>query len=301
MPEILSQIGEFGFIDRIKRQMRPLKKVIQGIGDDTAVLPYGPNTYLLFTTDMMAEGVHFTRKMSPQGIGHKALGCNISDIAAMGGVPRYALVSLGVPGHLPWSFVRDVYKGMDKLARAFQVGIVGGDTIRSSKILINVAMTGEARKTDIVYRKGARPGDRIFVTGPLGRSLQSGWHLKFLPRLKESRYLVTHFKPSAMIDISDGLAADLGHILQESRVGAVLWEECILKRKGTALNNALYDGEDFELLFTLSPARAKAMRQRRTAFHFYPIGEIVERRYGLKLQDKKGRYRKIRAKGYVHF
>ncbi len=297
MPKRLSQLGEFGLIDFLKKYKGSGAPVIKGIGDDTAVVPLDARRYLLLTTDMLLEGVHFERKTPPRLIGRKALACSISDIAAMGGVPRYALVSLGVPGNLSWTFVRDVYKGVDALAREFGVAIVGGDTIKSTKVVINIALTGEAGKDEVVYRSGARPGDRIFVTGPLGDSLASGRHLKFAPRVKEARYLVDHIKPTSMIDISDGLAADLGHILEESKVGAVLEEEKIPRLAGANLRQALYDGEDFELLFTV-PARKAALLKGKK---FYPIGEIVPRIKGLLLRDKTGKLTKIVQRGYTHF
>lgn len=292
----LSQLGEFGLIDLLKKYQGSGAAVIKGIGDDTAVVPLDKKRYLLLTTDMLMEGVHFKRSAPSAAIGHKALACSISDIAAMGGVPRYALVSLGVPGNLPWAFVRDLYKGMDALAREFGVAIVGGDTIKSKKIVINVVLTGEVNKMEVVYRKGARPGDVIFVTGPLGKSLSTGRHLKFTPQLKESQYLVRHAKPTAMIDISDGLAADLGHILEESKVGAVLEERRIPRRAGASLHQALYDGEDFELLFTVPPPKAAALKGR-----FYPIGEIVPQTQGLTLRDADGKRKKIAPRGYTHF
>lgn len=293
----LSQLGEFGLIDLLKKYKGSGASVVKGIGDDTAVVPLDAKRYLLLTTDMLMEGVHFERKAPPRSIGHKALACSMSDIAAMGGLPRYALVSLGVPGSLPWAFVRDLYKGMDTLARKFGVAIVGGDTIKSAKLVINVALTGEVNKTDVVYRSGARPDDLIFVTGPLGKSLSTGWHLKFTPRVKEARYLVDHIKPTSMIDISDGLAADLGHILEESKVGALLEEKRIPRRAGASLRQALYDGEDFELLFTVSRRKAALLRNNK----FYPIGEIVHRAKGLALRDKSGKLTKISKRGYTHF
>ena len=296
----LSQIGEFGLIDLLKEYRGSRAGVIKGIGDDTAVVPLDAKRYLLLTTDMLMEGVHFKRTAPARAIGRKALACSISDIAAMGGLPRYAVVSLGVPGNLPWAFVRDVYKGMDALARQFGVAIVGGDTIKSEKIVINVALTGEVSKKDVVYRRGAREGDQIFVTGPLGDSLASGRHLKFIPRLKEARYLIRRAKPTAMIDISDGLAADLGHILEESKVGAVLEENEIPRRAGAGLRQALYDGEDFELLFTV-PRRKAAFLGRQKQFRFYPIGEIVPRAKGLLLKNKTGALAKIEPRGYTHF
>ncbi len=271
--------------------------MVRGIGDDTAVVPLDAKRYLLLTTDMLMEGVHFKRNAPPRLIGHKALACSISDIAAMGGRPRYALVSLGVPGNLSWAFVRDLYKGMDALARESGIAVVGGDTIKSAKLVINVALAGEANKADVVYRSGARPGDLIFVTGPLGKSLSTGWHLKFVPRVKKSRYLVRRVKPTAMIDISDGLAADLGHILEESKVGAVLEEKRIPRRAGASVRQALYDGEDFELLFTVSRRKAALLKRNK----FYPIGEIVHRSKGLALRNKSGKLTKISKRGYTHF
>ncbi|MEK6538774.1 MAG: thiamine-phosphate kinase [Nitrospirota bacterium] len=298
MPVTISQIGEFGLINLLKKYKGSSKFcVVRGIGDDTAVVPLDAKRYLLLTTDMLMEGVHFTRRMPARAIGHKALACSISDIAAMGGNPRYALVSLGVPGNLSWAFVRDLYKGMDALARQFGVAIVGGDTIKSAKVVINIALTGEVGKDKVVYRSGARPGDLIFVTGPLGKSLSTGWHWKFIPRVKEARYLVRHARPTAMIDISDGLAADLGHILEESKVGAVLEETKIPRRAGANLRQALYDGEDFELLFTVSRRKAALLEKKK----FYPVGEIVHRAKGLALQDKNRKLTKIFPRGYTHF
>ena len=133
---------------------------------------------------MLIEGIHFNRQLPSRSIGRKAIGCSISDIAAMGGIPKYALVSLGVPSGLKLQFVRDVYKGMYQLAKTFSVDIIGGDTVKSNRITINVAMVGEAKKHDIVYRKGARIGDQIFVTGRLGKSLSSRYHVRFTPRIK---------------------------------------------------------------------------------------------------------------------
>jgi thiamine-monophosphate kinase len=189
---------------------------------------------------------------------------------------------------------------MDALARKFGIAIVGGDTIKSAKVVVNVALAGEARRADVVYRSGARVGDQIFVTGPLGNSLASGWHLKFIPRIKEAQYLARHVKPTSMIDISDGLAADLGHILEESKVGAVLEEERIPRRAGASLRQALDDGEDFELLFTVPVSKA-ALLFRQKRFRFYSIGEIVPQTQGLTLRDADGKSKKIAPCGYTHF
>ncbi len=300
MPETLSQIGEFGFIDLIRSQMKLSPLVIKGIGDDAALVQSPKGKMLVLTTDMLVEGVHFTKDMPPEGIGHKALGCNISDIAAMGGVPLYALVSLGISGKIPVSFIKKIYEGMEQLARRYGVSIVGGDTVKSDKMIINVALIGEVNPGQAVLRSGAKVGDWIFVTGPLGKSLSSQGHLKFIPRLKESQYLIKHFPPTAMIDVSDGLAADLGHILEESHVGAILDEAKIPRRFKASLRNVLYDGEDFELVFTLPPSRAERLLKASHPFKFYGIGEIVKGT-ALQLKNKKGQCRVLSKKGFVHF
>ncbi len=272
--------GEFGIIDLIKKYTPVSSKVIKGIGDDTAILPYKTGKYLLFTTDMLIEDVHFTKKTPAHAIGHKAVACSISDIAAMGGLPTYAVVSLGVPKDLKTTYIRQLYQGMQKIAKDFQVDIVGGDTVKSDNIVINVALIGEVAKKYLVFRNGARIGDKIFITGPLGKSFVSGYHLKFIPRVKEAQYLVKNFKPTSMMDISDGLASDLEHVLKASNVGAVIDKDKIPRRKKASLEEALCDGEDFELLFTLSSKESKRCR-------FYEIGEIIKGK-GSNLEGKKG-------------
>lgn len=289
----LSQLGEFGLIDILKKYTPLPKSVIKGIGDDAAVLPFSKNEYLLFTTDMLAEDTHFTRRMPPQSIGHKALACSISDIAAMGGKPTFAVVSIGIPGNLPLRFIESIYKGIQLLAKDFKVSIVGGDTIKTDKIVINIALLGLVEKKYLVTRDGARKNDWIFVTGPLGGSLKSGRHLTFIPRLAQARFLVEKFPPSAMMDISDGLAGDLNHMLRASRVGARLDHVSLPRHKGVSVSQALNDGEDFELVFTLSPRRSRLLMDWQTqekSFYFYPIGTITG--------DVK---EKIKSKSFSHF
>ena len=289
----VSQLGEFGLIDALKKYAPLSKTVIKGIGDDAAVLPYSKKEYLIFTTDMLCEDTHFTRRIPPGAIGHKALACSISDIAAMGGWPTFAVVSIGIPKNLSVRFIEDVYQGMQRTARDFNVSIVGGDTIKTDKMVINVALLGLVEKKYLTTRDGARAGDWIFVTGALGGSLKSGRHLNFSPRLAQARFLVEKFKPNAMIDISDGLGGDLNHILKASRVGARLDDASIPRHKGVSLSRALNDGEDFELLFTLSPVKARALmdwQAREKLFYFYPIGTITA--------DAK---EKINSKSFTHF
>ncbi|OGX07388.1 MAG: thiamine-phosphate kinase [Omnitrophica WOR_2 bacterium GWA2_47_8] len=296
----LSDIGEFGFIDLIKKGALKRPGVIKGIGDDTAVLSLNKDKFLLFTTDMLIEDVHFLASAKARDIGYKAMACNISDIAAMGGIPTYAVVSIGLPVHKPLSFALNIYKGINALCRKFNAAVVGGDTVKSDKVVVNIALLGEVRKKDLVLRNGARKGDQIFVTGPLGNSLKTGRHLSFIPRVKEAQYLVRNFNPTAMIDISDGLAADLGHILEQSKVGAILHEKKIPFAPGAALKNALYDGEDFELLFTLPILQAKMLLKQK-GLRFYHIGEITKEREIIRIHDKNNQLRTIQAIGYKHF
>ncbi len=289
----ITTLGEFNLIDRIKSICPISSRVIETIGDDTAVLSYTKDKYQLFTTDMMTENVHFTRRMSARLIGHKALACNISDIAAMGGIPTFAVVSLGVPKTLPIKWVDEMYQGIAALAKQFGVSIVGGDTIKSDKITINIALLGEVEKKYCVLRRGAKPGDAIFVTGLLGGSLKSGRHLDFIPKVEQARFLVKKFKPSAMMDISDGLAGDLNHILKASGVGAHLNDTDIPCHHGVSLKQALTDGEDYELLFTLSSTKAKALMNwqiKNKRWFYYYIGDIVA-----------NSRQTIQLKGFRHF
>lgn len=298
----LSDLGEFGLINKIKKQVGSSSSVICGIGDDAAVVPLSSEKYLLLTTDMLAEGIHFTKRIPATAIGHKAIAASISDIAAMGGIAKYAVVSLGVPASCSSEFVLALYRGLEKTAKKFHINVVGGDTVRCPKVIINVALTGEVKKNEIVYRNGARRGDQIFVTGPLGRSLASGWHFRFVPRVAEAKYLVEKYHPTSMIDLSDGLAADLGHILKESRAGAIIEEKLLVRRRGANLKDALYDGEDFELLFTLSAAHARKYRdQAKKKYQFTRIGEIVDHQKGFRIRTAKGVFKALTVKGYTHF
>ena len=297
-------MNEFGLIERLKVFQNLSSAVPVGIGDDAAVLRLDARRYQLLTTDMLVEDVHFTRDQLPRQVGYKAMACSISDIAAMGGLPQAAVISIGVPGHIRQNYILQIYKGLHACARAFGVSLVGGDTVRAQKFVINVALLGQVEKKYLVLRSGAKPGDSIFVTGPLGGSLRSGRHLRFIPRVKEARFLVTHFKPGAMMDISDGLAGDLGHILRASRVGACLQEQAVRCHPGVNIRQALTDGEDFELLFTLTPAQSArlAARARRAPLAgCHRIGSITADCGRLLLQGADGRCRKLAARGFVHF
>jgi thiamine-monophosphate kinase len=299
----LSHLGEFGLIETLKKFQNLLPRVVKGIGDDAAVLKVKGGRYMLFTTDMLVQDVHFSMRMSARAVGHKALACNLSDIAAMGGEPVFAVVSLGVPGNISARYVKDLYAGMWAVARAYGVSIVGGDTVRSEKVVVNVALLGEVEKRKLIRRQGARPGDWIFVSGRLGGSLKSGRHLRFTPRVKEARFLVEKFKPSAMMDLSDGLAGDLKHILKASCVGALIEEKLIPCHRGVSVDRAFTDGEDFELLFTIPSARARKLLEYEgpEKFQFCPIGVVRPRREGFCIVRAGGKLEAVEAKGYRHF
>jgi len=299
---ILKDSGEFNLIKRITRCIKLSRGVVKGIGDDAAILKYKKDRHLLFTSDMLVEGRHFRRKSGGYLVGKKSLSVNISDIAAMGGQPRFALVSLGVPGSLDLKYIDALYKGIRMVAKKFKIDLVGGDTVSSKKIIINIALIGEVEKKRVVLRSGAMEGDVIFVTGSIGGSLK-GRHLGFTPRLKEARFLTKNFKVHSMIDVSDGLIADLGHILESSRVGAVIYEKDIpVSKDAEGFTSAIKEGEDFELIFTMPMA---ASRMLLDAWPFRTrlsrIGEVCKGRSDLHIVTRSGKKKKITPVGYTHF
>ena len=298
---LLNKIGEFGLIDRFRKAVKLDSSVIKGTGDDCAVLKFNKDKYLLFTCDMLVEGVDFNALEKPYLIGRKSLAVSISDIAACAGIPHYCLVSLGLSRKTSVEFVDKLFNGMLALAKKYKINIVGGDISRAKQLVIDVSMLGSVEKKFLVLRNGAKIGDIIFVSGRLGGSIFAK-HLKFNPRLKEARFLVKNFKVNSMIDISDGLIQDLSHILRESKVGAIIYEDLIpVSKKARNLEDALYMGEDFELIFTMPHSQAKRLLQRERASIFKPIGEIVKGKMGLRLIDKQGREKIVKPKGFRHF
>lgn len=297
---LISKIGEFGLIDRVKKKIKTDPSVIAGSGDDCAVMKLDAKHYQLFTCDMIVEGADFTGKDSPYLIGRKAIAVSASDIAACAGIPRYCLVSLGAPRNTSIEFMDELTRGMLSVLNKYDINLIGGDVSCAKQLVIDVSMAGIVEKKNLVLRSGAQRGDFIFVSGELGGSI-SGKHLKFTPRLKEARYLVENFRVNSMIDISDGLAQDLGHILKQSSKGAIIYEDLIpLSRNSCGLRDALCGGEDFELLFTMPPFEAKKLfKKKGVSFKF--IGEVTDKKYGLRLLDKKGRERGIEPKGFNHF
>ena len=309
-------MNEFELIAQWTRSLPSNDLVIAGAGDDCAVLASGqPGRYLLLKTDAVVQGVHFSATTEPEQIGHKAMGRCLSDIAAMAGRPLAALVTMALPTQFDPAYMQRIYAGMNHLAKQHGVAIVGGETTSNpERLLISICLLGEVSADKCILRSGAKPGDAIFVTGELGGSL-AGRHLEFEPRLAEARWLADHFAVHAMIDISDGLAGDLRHILQQSKVGAEVLATAIpisraarLQAKAestgkTPLLAALTDGEDFELLFTVGSKQAvpllDAWRKEFPKVRLSCIGKITTGS-GLKLRDKTGLHT-IQAHGYIHF
>jgi thiamine-monophosphate kinase len=301
----IKDINEIKLIKRLSKSFRLDSSVIKGPGDDTAVIKWTKDKHLLFTCDMVIEGVHFTlKKATPFQIGWKALGRNISDIAAMGGVPKYAVVSLGINPKLDISVADGICKGLKTIADKFGVSIVGGDMARSKKIVMDVSLIGEVRKRSLALRSGAKKGDLILVTGSFGGSIK-GKHLSFTPRVKESQRITNNFKVNSMIDVSDSLALDLKRIIDASNVGASIYEESIpLSKDASTIESALYDGEDYELLFTMTPKAAQDLLKSnfsRAGTRISIIGEITDKKDGYKIIREGGREEKVKLGGYLHF
>ncbi len=296
----IRQIGEFGLIERIARRLEPGGDVVVGPGDDCAVVKFDSRHYQLLTCDMLVEGVDFTAGDDPRLIGRKAIAVSLSDIAACAGLPKQCLVSLGLPRNSPVAFIDKLTAGMLAVCRKYGVSLVGGDLSRSEKIVIDVSMTGLVGKKRLALRGGARAGDMLFVTGALGGS-RAGKQFNFTPRVREAQLLTRACAVHAMIDISDGLAQDLGHILAASSAGAVLYESLIpLSANARGVDSALYDGEDFELLFAVSRANARKLIKSYLKY-FKPVGEVTDKSRGLRLVDRKNKERPIPARGYRHF
>ncbi len=302
MPTVQT-IGEFGLIERVRKRLGRSGSVVAGIGDDAAVLRAPKRPWLLFASDMLVEGVHFTRRLvPPEWIGWKALACNVSDIAAMGGLPRWAVVSVGLPPTTPLRFVDRLYAGLDRCARRFGMAVVGGDTVRAPRVVVDVAILGEVGRESLVLRSGARVGDLLFVTGRLGGSYRSGRHARFLPRLHEAQVLARRARLHAMLDVSDGLASDLWQMSRASRVVLRVQARRVpVAREAGGLRHALMDGEDFELLFAVGARSAQDVPERIGACPVTRIGQAVARGVGVELEHPDGRVSPLVPRGFRHF
>ena len=253
-----TRAGEDAVLVRLKRLLRRTPPSVHaGIGDDCAAVRGGRGVLMLLKTDCVVEGRHFLPGDAAAAVGWKAACRAVSDIAACGGEPRFALVTCVVRSAQTKRWIDGLYRGIEKAARTYGFHVVGGELARTEgPAMISVALTGEVPTADFVGRAGGRAGDVLFVTGVLGRSVASGWHLRFLPRIEQARWLVRHFRPRAMMDLSDGLAADLPRLAAAGGTGFILDSALVPRRRGASLKQALGDGEDFELLFALDPRKA---------------------------------------------
>ncbi len=285
----IASLGEDAVVAALTRGLPPGTNVILGVGDDCAVIGGARDrVWHLLKTDCVVEGVHFEKKEEPARIGWKALCRAVSDIAAMGGVPRHALITVAVARDVEMAWLRGLYAGLRKAARRFGVGIVGGETSRSpGPAFISVALTGEVERARCVTRGGGRAGDFLYVTGRLGGSL-AGKHLDFTPRLAEARWLTGNFRIRAMMDISDGLAADLPRLARASGCSFGISEEKIPRNRGCSVAQALGDGEDFELLFAVRPdAAARIEAEWRAKFPRLPLTRVgALTRGGVRAEQK---------------
>jgi thiamine-monophosphate kinase len=320
----LGTVGEFGFIERIARILPGSAAVIEGVGDDCAVLRTG-DRLLLVSTDLAVEDVHFrSRYCGPEDIGRQAAASGLSDIAAMGGTPLFSLVSLACPVDTELAFIENLYQGMTNLLSRFGAVVVGGDTSRSADgVVIDVVMIGEARGGRYVRRRGAQPGDRVCVTGNLGLSAAGlhafehgnnapalkAAHCNPHPRIPEGQWLCDHDFTHAMIDVSDGLAQDVGHLAEASQLGVDLHAGALPIAPELAayceresldpIHLCLAGGEDYELAFAISEADCE---EALHVFHhefrtkLAVVGEFTDDWPGVRIDGQERA-----AKGHDHF
>jgi len=330
----LTEIGEFGLIDRITRIVNGSKPdIVVGIGDDAAVVRSDLRKLKVLTTDVMVEGIHFNLAYTPfESLGWKALATTISDVAAMGGIPLYGLVSLALPVSWNVENVELLYKGLKRCGDVYQCTLVGGDTVQSQGMcFISVAVMGEIEEGSVVRRNGAKEKDLICVTGELGGAtvgfevLESGQGKDNFPdsvsrflepkvRLQESQQLVKEMHVSSMIDISDGLSSEITHLCQQSDCGCIIWEDQIPVSKEAIFWSrghekaisayALKSGEEYELLFTVARTEFEKWRNstknKKNVLNITVIGEITRKEEGI-CSMKGGKKKQLVPDGWDHF
>jgi len=338
----LEDIGEFSLIKKITKDIVVDRStVITGVGDDVAVIKTKAEKYLLLTCDILIEGTHFTKEtITPYQLGKKAISINVSDIAAKGGIPNQALISIGLTKDTKVKYVEEIYRGIKEKAKKYNIDIVGGNTALSKdKIFVDIFLIGEIEPEFLLLRSGAKTGDKIIVTGNLGDSsagleiienpdikfkdikLEKRYknnlkiaHLNPCPRLVEGRIIAKSRLAHSMMDISDGLSSDLAKICEASGIGAIIWEHKIPISKETLafaksikkspLNFALHGGEDYELLLTSPPENANLIIQKiqsETKTKVTEIGEIKDKEFGIKIVKIDGKITSLNGWGWNHF
>ena len=317
----VGDLGEFGLIDRLATLLGPSRAVV-GIGDDTAVIDLDGPEYLLATVDMLVEGVHFQADIDGLVLGRRAMAVNLSDIAAMGGAPIFALVSIALPSPTLLEFVDRLYLGLQEQGRRFGAEVVGGNvTSTPGPFAIDVVLVGRVPRDEVILREGAQPDDRLLVSGSLGgpaaRRLLSGRESAVPPaeppepRIALARALATLHLAHAGIDLSDGLGSDLHHLAARSSVGAVLYEDRlpissstrrIAQELGTnATELALYGGEDYELLFAVPPDRINDAIEAAGGVPLHDVGRVLEPQEGVVLERADGTRAPLEPRGWTHF
>src|SRR4051812_6080656 len=293
----LRDVGEDRLLEQILPRLPRNSGVILGAGDDCAIVEPGKGGLLnVLKTDCLVEGVHFSRTTKASLIGWKAMARPLSDFAAMSALPRYALVTLILPSGTPVPWVKQLYRGMEKAARRFDVAVVGGETSDTpGPAAISVSITGLVEKKRWIERGGGKAGDELFVTGRLGGSL-GGHHLRFVPRIEESRWLTANFRVHAMMDLSDGLGADLPRMARASKLGFEIYRKALPLNPKCTADDAISNGEDYELLFAMAPRDSSSLISRwRKKFPKTRLTRIGRLNPKSKLDNRKF------PSGYVHF
>ena len=291
-----TRLGEVGEDALLVSLLRDLPASREFIGDDCAVLHFaGARDSLVLKTDCVVEEIHFESNANPELVGWKAMMRALSDFAAISAVPQFGLVTLIVPASRSIWWVKKLYRGLRRAASKFDVAIVGGETSATrGPATISVSVSGFVENRRRVSRAGGRKGDDLFVTGKLGGSLR-GKHFRFVPRIHESRWLTKNFRVHAMMDLSDGLGADLPRLARASKVGFDIDERALPLAPGAKVANAISDGEDYELLFATSPRdRARLERAWRKKFPKLQLTRIGNLTSNIK-------YQRSLRRGYLHF
>lgn len=288
----LSELGENAILLRLLSNHPVNTSLIIGPGDDCAVVLRNDEWDTLLKTDVVVEGLHFTPETKPERIGRKALARAVSDIAAMGGIPEHALITVLCHPSRPVELLEGIYSGINALATQFSISLAGGETssLPCDGLVINVALTGRVEHGKAVLRSGGAPGDQIFVSGVLGGSFPSEWHLDFEPRVELARGLLkAGIRPSAMMDLSDGLGTDLPRLAEASGCGFEIDEQSLPCRPGFSPSDAVSHGEDYELLLTLPPHLSEILATSPFANEFHRIGRLTQQKSS------------IIASGWQHF
>jgi thiamine-monophosphate kinase len=297
MMRSLRALGEDRLLAQILPQLKQDSRVVAGAGDDCAVVKFREaKEWLLLKTDCVVEGIHFVAGSSARAVGWKAMMRALSDFAAMSGVPQFALISLVIAGKRPVRWVRDLYRGLNQAARYLDVAIVGGETSDTDgPTAVVVSVSGFVEANRCILRSGGKANDDLFVTGRLGGAIRQR-HLNFVARIEEARWLTANFKVHAMMDLSDGLGADLPRLARASKLSFSIDERALPLSKSCTIQEAISDGEDYELLFAISRRdRARLERTWRKKFPKLPLTRIGQFNQQSVINNQQ------LMSGYVHF